>query len=111
VTASTPETYTVAIEAAVAETQASLTLAREDARPVAPDNSLGRLTRLDAMQQQQMALARVGRLEARLRALDGAKSRLNDQSFGECVRCGDAIPEARLLARPEAALCLRCERG
>jgi DnaK suppressor protein len=100
-----------AIETAVRETRASLVAAREDARPVAPDDALGRLTRLDAMQQQQMALARVVRLEQRLRALDAAERRLDEGIFGECVRCGDDIPEARLRARPEAALCLRCERG
>ena len=98
------------INQAEAEVLTSLTLAREDARPVAPDASLGRLTRQDAMQQQQMALARVERLDVRLRQLQAARQRLDEGCYCECVRCGDEISAARLQARPEAALCFGCER-
>lgn len=99
------------LDAAEAEVQASLVLAREDARPVAPDASLGRLTRQDAMQAQQMAVARVGRLETRLRLIEAARRRVVDDEYGECVRCGGEIAPARLEVRPEAPFCLRCERG
>ncbi|MEY3011630.1 MAG: hypothetical protein RIT45_365 [Pseudomonadota bacterium] len=99
------------LQRAEADVEASLVLARNDARPVAPDAALGRLTRQDAMQAQQMAVARVGRLEHRLRLIEAAKLRLDDDDYGECVRCGEPIAAARLEARPEAPFCLRCERG
>ncbi len=58
-----------------------------------------------------MALARVGRLEHRLRLIEAAKLRQDDGAYGECVRCGEEIAAARLDARPEAPFCLQCERG
>ncbi len=100
-----------AIAAAMSEVRASLELAREDARPVAPDPSLGRLTRLDAMQQQQMGLARIRRLDRRMQLLEAARLRVDQGTYGECVNCGEDVAAERLAARPEAALCLACERG
>lgn len=38
-----------------------------------------------------------------------ALSRLDDGKYGQCVDCGDAVPEGRLEARPEAARCVRCQ--
>ena len=37
-----------------------------------------------------------------------ALARIDDGAYGECVRCGEAIAEGRLQARPEAALCITC---
>ena len=39
-----------------------------------------------------------------------ALARIDDGSYGECVRCGEDIAPARLEARPEAALCINCAR-
>lgn len=97
------------LDAAESEVQAPLVLARENARPVAPDASLGRLTRQDAMQAQQMAEARVGRLVQRLRLIEAARQRLADDEYGECVRCGGEIAAARLEVRPEAPMIAEIE--
>jgi len=40
-----------------------------------------------------------------------ALARIDDGSYGECVRCGEEIAAARLEARPEAALCINCARA
>jgi RNA polymerase-binding transcription factor DksA len=40
-----------------------------------------------------------------------ALARIEDGIYGECVRCGEEIAEARLEARPEAALCIDCARA
>ena len=37
-----------------------------------------------------------------------ALERIEDGSYGECIRCGNAISAGRLEARPEAALCIEC---
>ena len=39
-----------------------------------------------------------------------ALARIEDGTYGECVRCGESIAPARLEARPEAALCIDCAR-
>ena len=40
-----------------------------------------------------------------------ALARIGDRSYGACIRCGGTIAEARLEARPEAALCIDCARS
>jgi len=45
---------------------------------------------------------------ARLAELDAALQRVDRGTFGTCERCGDAIPDARLLARPTARTCVPC---
>ena len=40
-----------------------------------------------------------------------ALARIEDGTYGECVRCGEDIAPARLDARPEAALCINCARS
>ncbi len=88
-----------------------LATAKETARPVDLDQPIGRLTRVDAMQQQHMALARCQRIENRLQMISGALGRLAAGSYGACLTCGDDIELRRLEARPETFLCLSCQRG
>ena len=42
-------------------------------------------------------------------AVQAALDRLAAGSYGRCVGCGDAVPEGRLEARPDAAKCVRCQ--
>lgn len=83
---------------------------REATRPVDLGEPIGRLTRMDAMQQQQMALARRDRLRTRLQSVDAALGRIENGSYGECLRCEEEIEPRRLEARPETFFCLRCQK-
>lgn len=76
---------------------------------VAPDDAIGRLTRLDAMQQQQLALDLRRRLDAQLLRIDAARRRLAKGEYGECMACGDSIPPRRLALSPETPTCVRCQ--
>lgn len=71
-------------------------------------SAVGRLSRVDALQQQAMAQAQERRTQLRLDQIAGALSRLQAGDYGVCVRCGDDIAEGRLEARPEAPFCLAC---
>ncbi len=81
-----------------------------DARaPVALDQAaVGRLSRMDAMQQQQMALAEQRRRQQTLKRIEAALRRVEDGSYGECIACGEPIAEARLRMDPAIDLCLAC---
>ena len=94
-----------------AQLQAELEEGREAAKPVDLGQAIGRLTRMDALQQQQMAVARVERLRKRLQAVSAAIARVQAGTFGECVDCGEEIEPRRLEARPETFFCLSCQRG
>lgn len=68
-----------------------------DRDPVALDQeSVGRLSRIDAMQLQAMALAQERRRKAERAAIAAAFQRIDEGEFGYCITCGDAIAEARL---------------
>lgn len=62
--------------------------------------------------QDDAALEGQGALVAReIASVKRALARIEDGTYGECVRCGEDIASARLEARPEAALCIDCARA
>lgn len=80
-----------------------------DRAPVELDQtSVGRLSRMDAMQQQAMATASRRRRMARLTMIDAALARMAEDEYGWCLDCGEAIAEARLDLDPATPLCIEC---
>ena len=73
--------------------------------------SVGRLSRMDALQSQAKAQAQQRRRDTLKTSLIAALQRLQEEEFGYCVDCGDAIEEARLLASPVILKCMSCLRG
>ncbi len=69
---------------------------------------VGRLSRMDAMQRQQMAMASERRRRMRIRQIEAALRRIETDDFGYCVRCGEAIPEERLRFDSVVTTCVRC---
>lgn len=84
--------------------------ASDEQQPVSLDQPIGRLTRMDAIQQQQMAIGQQRRVEAELRQVKAALERLERQTYGLCLRCRHAIPYERLKIRPTTTLCYECQR-
>lgn len=82
-----------------------------DRRPVELDQtSVGRLSRMDAMQQQAMAAAQDARRQARIRAISAALERLGGEDFGWCDDCGAFIGLKRLDLDPTVRKCVDCAR-
>ena len=80
-----------------------------DRQPVKLDqDSVGRLSRIDAMQVQAMALAAERRRAAERSRIDAALKRLEEGEFGYCVTCGDGISAGRLNHDPSVSQCLPC---
>ncbi|MFB0612115.1 TraR/DksA C4-type zinc finger protein [Aurantiacibacter poecillastricola] len=87
-------------------------LSAEDRAPVTlQQDSVGRLSRMDAMQQQAMAQAEERRREAERARIRAAFARLDEGEWGWCVRCGEKITEGRLRNDPSVAACLSCASG
>lgn len=72
--------------------------------------AVGRISRVDALQQQAMAQAQKHRQEQRLKTVINALKRVENGAYGECPRCGELIGYRRLRARPETPFCLECAR-
>lgn len=84
-------------------------MSQSDRAPVELDQeSVGRLSRIDAMQVQAMALAQERRRKTERGAIEAALQRIESGQFGYCVECGDAIAEARLRNNPIVVKCLNC---
>lgn len=104
------EALRAALETRRVELENQLSMGGEAAKPVSLDQqSVGRVSRTDAIQQQQMALAGREQAEASLRQVTLALSRMEDGVYGYCQNCEEPIAPARLEAQPHAGLCLDCQ--
>ncbi|MEM8575385.1 MAG: TraR/DksA C4-type zinc finger protein [Pseudomonadota bacterium] len=83
----------------------------DNRRPVELDQtSVGRLSRMDAMQGQAMAVATEQRRRDEARRIEAAIKRIDEGEYGYCIACGEEIAAKRLDADPTAAMCIRCAR-
>ena len=73
--------------------------------------SVGRLSRQDALQQQAMANAQETRRRAELVRIEGALDRIASGEFGYCDTCGEVIDARRLAIDPTTVYCVECARG
>ena len=70
--------------------------------------SVGRVSRIDAIQQQAMALATERNRARDLARITSALSRLDSDTYGECITCGEPVGAKRLTFDPAAATCIGC---
>jgi DnaK suppressor protein len=70
--------------------------------------SIGRLSRMDAIQQQAMAEAEARRRRSDLARIDAAFARIADGEYGWCAKCGEPIGRGRLAVDPMADHCIGC---
>ena len=80
----------------------------DSAAAVEPDNGLGRLSRMEAMQDQQMVLELRRRKKRQLLDVLNALKRIEQGNFGLCIFCGKEISLERLDAFPEVQTCVFC---
>ena len=73
--------------------------------------SVGRLSRIDALQQQAMAQATERQRRSDMARIRTALDRLINGEFGTCMDCGEDIPERRLEIDPTATLCMPCAKN
>lgn len=73
--------------------------------------SVGRLSRMDAMQQQAMAQAQERNRAVMLVRIDQAFKLIEQDEYGYCLSCGDEIAEKRLEIDPTATQCVACKSG
>ena len=87
-----------------------LALAKEGAEPVTLDQqSVGRVSRIDAIQQQQMSVASRDQASLMLNQVNAALQRIELNEYGFCIECAEPIGIARLQAQPHTPNCLDCQ--
>ncbi len=81
---------------------------KELTRPIAPENAIGRVSRMDAINNKSVNEAALRKAEKKLKGINTALENINEKDFGLCKRCGREIPFQRLLIMPESTRCVIC---
>lgn len=77
-------------------------------QPISPENSIGRISRMDAINNKSVAEAAMRNKKAKLTKLKVAAVKIDDDDFGRCHMCGNSIQAMRLMLMPESTKCVRC---
>ena len=81
---------------------------KELTKPIPPSEAIGRVSRMDAINNRSVNEAALRQLENQYTSLEEALKRLDEDKFGRCFSCGKKIPTGRILLMPGAIRCVRC---
>ena len=81
---------------------------QKSVKPVAPDNAIGRLTRMEASSSKAVSEANLNSARNKLAKLELALCKVGDPEFGICKRCSSSIPKGRIMLMPESLVCVAC---
>tara|TARA_Y100000780_G_scaffold118722_1_gene106849 strand:+ start:32 stop:391 length:360 start_codon:yes stop_codon:yes gene_type:complete len=77
-------------------------------KPIAPDNAIGRLTRMEAIGSKGVSEASLSSAQRKLSKLETALNKIENSEFGVCIRCSSPIPKDRMILMPESVTCVAC---
>ncbi len=104
----TKEQLKKAIEDKIDETQTSILELKEATKPMGLDNAVGRLSRMDYINNKSIGEASLRKAEESLKGLQRWLSLYDTDQFGKCARCGKEININRLLLMPQSTRCVHC---
>lgn len=87
-----------------------ISILEEKVKPISPDCGLGRLTRLEAMGEQDVNNKILDESRVRLTRLKNALQRVDKPMFGICIECEEDIGFGRMSIRPESVRCIECAK-
>jgi DnaK suppressor protein len=96
------------IIAAIAKTEEDIVHLEEATQPIAPENSIGRVSRIDAINNKGVSEAALRSARKKLSSLKTALGKIDSPEFGICAGCKQPIPPARLMYLPESKFCVNC---
>ena len=94
----------------ISKTQNEITELKELTSPISPENAVGRISRMDAINNKTINDRTLRKAEEKLKKLKLSLSRIDDPNFGTCMKCSSPIQEGRLLLLPEEEKCINCAR-
>ena len=96
------------IEKDIIHTKEQIASLKEKVKPIAPDCSLGRLTRLEAIGELHVNNKVLDESKVHLTRLQNALLRIDKPMFGICIECEEDIGIGRMSIRPESVRCVEC---
>lgn len=94
----------------IEKTERDIVQYKDMTKPVAPDIAIGRISRMDAINNKSVTEAALREAEGRLSKLRYMQTRVGDEDFGFCAKCKSPIPLGRLLLMPHSTHCVKCAR-
>ena len=92
----------------IAQTKKEIVELEELTKPISPENSIGRVSRMDAINNKSVAEAALRTSKQKLSKLSFALTKVDAEDFGICIYCKKPIQPARLMYLPESTRCVRC---
>jgi DnaK suppressor protein len=83
---------------------------RELTKPISPENAIGRVSRMDAINNKSINEVALKNAVLKLNNLKVALSKIDDPDFGICRKCKTNIPLRRLLLLPQVVTCVNCSK-
>lgn len=96
------------ILAEIEKTEKSVKEYREITKPIAPENAIGRVSRMDAINNKSIAEAALRKAEEKLSKLKYVLRQIDEDDFGICAKCKSPIPLGRILLMPQSRHCVHC---
>ncbi len=90
------------------ETLISINEYKELTKPISPENSIGRVSRMDAINNKAVMEESLRKLEAKYKKLKFIKTQTQNEDFGMCLKCKNEIPLGRIMIIPESRFCVKC---
>lgn len=81
---------------------------KEDSKPMGLDDAIGRVSRMDYINNKSVNESRIRKSEEDVKALEHWLDIFDTEHFGKCHRCGTPINPKRLLFMPASSRCVRC---
>lgn len=98
------------IETEISKTEKQVAEYKELTKPVEPENSIGRISRMDAINNKSVTEAALRKAKEKLEKLKYALSKVDENDFGVCIKCKQTIPVGRILVMPQSRTCVKCSR-
>ncbi len=96
------------IKEELAKVQKDIEDLEEQTKPISPENSLGRISRMDAINNKSVVEASLRQAQDKEHKLEEALSKIDEKDFGICIRCKQPIPEGRIMLMPHVKKCVNC---
>ena len=96
------------IQEELKKTQLSIDDYKESTKPISPENAIGRVSRMDAINNKSVVEAALRKAKEKYSKLKLVLDKVDDSDFGLCIRCGNPIPIGRILLMPQSRLCVSC---
>ena len=96
------------IKESILETKLKIQEYSKLSKPISPENAIGRISRMDAINNKSVVEAALRESKKKLSDLKFVESLIDKDGFGICISCKQSIPIGRILFRPQSKKCVKC---